>query len=189
MQLPFYAKRQLIRPTDMVFTVVREPVDMVVSQINYVVTRIANDSKTGEFGHDTREWLGMLDMDPPEAPLSEDFIHAVAERAVRHPLMIQKDSLSYWLGDWDVAAAISLLQVHDVEITDVSRLDPWLQARWGIVPSRRYNESDRYFTRDTLPTELMDRIRRGITRDLRLYERIATALERSGDVSVRGREV
>ena len=188
-QLPFYAKRQLIRPTDSVFTVVRDPVDMVISQINYVLTRIAADSDAGSFAQDTTEWLQMLDLEPPDGPLSEGFIETAATRALHHPLIVPKDPLCFWLGDWDVDGAISLLRVHDVDITDVRRLDGWLQARWGITPSRRYNESVRYFTRDTLPTKLMDRIRGSVTRDLRLYARIAEALERGGDVSVRGRQI
>jgi len=188
-QLTFYAQRRLIRPTDLVFTVVRDPVDMVISQINYVLTRIAADSQAGAFGQDTKEWLQMLDMDPPEGPLSPGFIETAAARAVRHPLMIPKDSLCYWLGDRDVDGAVALLRVHDVEITDVRRLDAWLQQRWGIEPSRRHNESVRYFTRDTLPSELMSRMLGSMTRDLRLYARIASALERTGGLSVRGREL
>lgn len=186
-QLTFYAQRQLIRPTDLVFTVVRDPVDMVISQINYVLTRIAADSQAGVFGQDTKEWLQMLDMDAPEGPLSAAFIETAAARAVRHPLMIPKDSLCYWLGDRDVDRAVSHLRVHDVEITDVRRLDAWLQERWGIEPSPRHNESVRYFTRETLPAELMSRMLGSMTRDLRLYGRIASALERTGGLSVRGR--
>ncbi len=188
-QLTFYAQRGLIRPTDWVFTVVREPVEMVISQLNYVLTRLAADSETGRFGQDTKEWLQMLDLDAPEGPLSQEFIETVASRAVRHPLMIPKDSLCYWLGDGDLDGAVSLLRVHDVEITDVRRLDRWLEERWGIAPSRRHNKSVQYFTRETLPDELMSRILGSMTRDVRLYARIAAALERTGGVSVRGREL
>lgn len=188
-QLPVYAKQKLIRPADSVFTVVRDPVDMVISQVNYVLTRIAADSAAGLFGQDTKEWLQMLELDTPDLPLSDGFIETVATRALHHPLVVPKNPLCFWLGDWDMNAAISLLRIHDVEITDVRRLDDWLQARWGIMPSPRHNESVPYFTPDTLPMKLMDHIRENITGDLRLYARIAEALEQSGEVSVRGREI
>ena len=61
--LDFYMDHHLIRPIDEIFTVVRNPLEIMVSQINYVLTRFSQDATKGEVGPDTREWLGLIGRD------------------------------------------------------------------------------------------------------------------------------
>ena len=43
--LNYYARNHLIRPTDQVFTIVRQPSDVILSQVNYVLTRFWLDAE------------------------------------------------------------------------------------------------------------------------------------------------
>ena len=52
--LRYYTSHELIRPFDRVFTILRDPIQIAVSQINYVITRILADARARTFSPDTR---------------------------------------------------------------------------------------------------------------------------------------
>ncbi len=68
--LNYYTSRAMIRPLDRVFTVVREPIEIALSHVNYILTRMKQDIVAGSIGPDTRAWLDILGMSalPPDMP-------------------------------------------------------------------------------------------------------------------------
>ena len=59
----------LIRHGDRVFTVVRDPVSIIISQVNYILARVIDDRERNL--PDTREWLKMMNMEsiPDNVPM------------------------------------------------------------------------------------------------------------------------
>ncbi len=188
-QLRFYAEQGLLRPSDRVFTVLRDPVDILISQLNYVLTRMTADSSSCSLGQDTREWLQMLGLEFPDDPTDPAWLERVATKAVRHPNIIPKNPICYWLGQWTAETALSLLRLNSVEITETSRFDLWMKQSWGVESGRRFNESRAFFTRNSLPPPLLDQIRNKVSEDWTLYARVAEALDRSGTSSINGRSL
>ena len=62
-RLETYVRWGAARPGDELFTTVREPVALVVSQVNYVLTRMA--STAHPIGPDTAGWRGVFEVDDP----------------------------------------------------------------------------------------------------------------------------
>lgn len=68
--LGYYVSHALIRPIDRVFTIVRDPIEIAISHINYILTRITRDISIGNIGPDTREWMDILGLNtlPADMP-------------------------------------------------------------------------------------------------------------------------
>ena len=71
----------IIRPTDRVFTVIRDPLAAAISQINYVLTRFEEDIVAGALRPDTAEWSRAMDLGPTPARMSEIFIDRLTSAA------------------------------------------------------------------------------------------------------------
>ena len=188
-QLRFYAENRLVRPSDHVFTVLRDPVDILISQLNYVLTRFATDSNSGNLGQDTKEWLHQLDLELPADPFDPNWTERVASRAVRNPNVIPQNPICYWLGQSTAETALNMLRLNSVEITDTAKFDQWMKTTWGIVSTRRYNESQPFFSSSSLPRALLTEIKNKVSEDLKLYGRVADALARSSTYPVIGRSL
>ena len=72
----------IIRPTDRVFTIIRDPLAAAISQINYVRTWFEEDIVAGALRPDTAEWSRAMDMGPTPARMSEIFIDRLTSAAL-----------------------------------------------------------------------------------------------------------
>src|SRR5581483_11309154 len=70
-----------IRLTDQVFTVVRKPIDQILSQVNYVLTRIFDDATP--VAPDTTGWRQMFGVSDLKLRESHPDILALAHRILR----------------------------------------------------------------------------------------------------------
>ena len=92
--LDYYMDRHLIRPGDEIFTIVRDPLEILVSQINYVLTRFSQDARKGEAGPDTLEWLGLIGLESLPETISEDFARHAAAIIIGNPSIVTPNSLA-----------------------------------------------------------------------------------------------
>ena len=189
--LHYYARNHLIRPSDEVFTIVRQPSGVILSQVNYVLTRFWLDGERGVVGPDTQEWLGLIGLDALPAQMSDDFVHEAGMRILQNTHIVKPNSVCYWLaGDGaDAQAAVEGLIAQNVEVTDTGRYGDWLAQRWGVHSQSRDNSSMKFLTMEMLPREYRDYIRDISVEDARLYRAVDRSITRMGKLSVTGAEL
>ena len=183
--LRFYVNQALIRPGDQVFTVLRDPIEVVISMVNYVLTRLRDDP-TGQTP-DTRQWLSGLGLQRLPVDITPDQWLAFARRVLRTQRVVTDNILCHALGRGDAASALDCLIASDIEISDLPRYEPWLRARWGIPESKRANESAKFITRASLNADDLAYIESKVTEDQILHQAVKARLDASGQTSIRGR--
>jgi hypothetical protein len=183
-----YLENQLCRPGDYVFTVVRNPVEIVVSHVNYMVTRFLRDP--GFVDPDTSEWSGLLGLTPAEFDQSPEGLANLARQILREPLVHARNPLCGYLGDGDVESALNAIVRSNIEITDFSRYDLWFEQKFGIATGVRENVSEKILKLSELTADDIKSLQ-DLTHeeDKRLYQIIVAALDRSGALSVQGGEL
>ena len=189
--LDYYLDHHLIRPIDEIFTIVRNPLEIMVSQINYVLTRFSQDAGKGEAGPDTLEWLRLIGRDSLPETISEDFVRDAAKVILGNPTIVTPNSLCFWLAGQgaDAGAAMKALVSSDIELTDTARYKDWLARRWNIVSDSRDNASIKFLTFETLSPEQQDYLREISQEDMKLHQVIENGLTATGKASVFGSEL
>lgn len=189
--LDYYEQKQLVRPTDSVFTIVRPPADVVISQVNYILTRFWLDAEAGTVGPDTQGWLGAAGVDALPEKMTEEFALHAGMRLLQNTDIVRPNSVCFWLGgkDADAQTALNGLISQNVEVTDTARYGEWLARRWNIRSQSRDNSSMKFFALDSLPREYRDYIRDISVEDAKLHGIIDKAIARAGRPSVVGQEL
>jgi hypothetical protein len=179
----------IIRPTDRVFTVIRDPLSAAISQINYVLTRFEEDIVAGTLQPDTAEWSRVLDLGPAPARMSDDFIKRLTSAALRANRVTVPNSQCLWLGGEGTQAVVDRLASYDVEVTEVDRYNAWLLDTWGIEAKTRWNASKKFIALQDLTTDDLGYLV-GITReDQRLYRTVERLLTETGKLSLTGEDL
>ncbi|HEV2097591.1 MAG TPA: hypothetical protein VGR45_01555 [Stellaceae bacterium] len=186
LRLSHYAEENLLRPDDQVFTVVRDPLEIAVSALNYMFTRMQAGARDGEIPPDVKDWMAVLDLRdlPPE--VTPDFVAEITRRALHMPEIVSPNSLCYWLGGGSAEQVIERLAQYRVEITTTVKYEDWLAAKWGVTTSTRANASTNYVSSSQLSEDDMVFLRSQSSDDRRLYDLIAAAIEDSGKASIFG---
>ena len=179
----------LIRPHDRVISVIRDPLEIVISQVNYVITRILRDQESGTFAPDTKGWLGQLGVAELPREMSPETVVQTWKLLLYNPDIITPNTICHWLGNGDVRSFLNRVVINDVEITDTPRYSAWLCERWGIQREARANESVHYVTRDMIDASDMDHIGSLIAEDRKVYAMVSEAITQSGRTSIRGSEL
>jgi hypothetical protein len=187
----YYLRHGLVRPVDQVFTVVRHPFQVMMSQVNYVLTRFWIDGERGETGPDVRGWLELIGIDELPSKLSEEFAQDAGMRVLRNTDIVKPNSLCYWLGGdgADAHSALNSLIALNVEVTDTNHYGAWLAQRWKIHSRTRDNPSMKFFEVDNLPRTHRDYMRDISGEDLKLYQAVDRSIEQVGRPSSIGREL
>jgi len=167
-----YLEQRLARPYDRLFTILRDPVEIAISQVNYVLMRLKEDVAATTFRPDVREWLGMLEMETMPEELSAPFLRRVGERALRTQGIVPPNTMCHWLGGGDAAAVLARLAEHGVEVTNTREYRRWRRQRWGIEVDTRINESIKVLTRDTLRADDLAYLRDISEEDATLYRAV-----------------
>jgi hypothetical protein len=186
--ISWYLENKLCRPTDFAFAVVRNPLEIIVSQVNYVVTRFLEDPDF--LDPDTGEWSGLLGLAPTAFDRSPEGLANLARRILREPSLLTRNPLCEYLGDGDFESALSAILRSNIEITDLARYDLWFEQKFGIPSGVRENVSEKILKLSELEIEDIKLLQNLVDdQDKKLYEMIAAALDRSGALSVRGAEL
>jgi len=176
----------VIRPTDRIFTIIRDPLQVAISQINYVLTRFDEDMATGKFRPDTKEWADVLDLGALPSRMSDDFIKRLTGAALRHEDLVLPNSVGSWLGGEGAQAVIDRLAQFNVEVTDTSRYSQWLLQGWRIDARTRWNESKKFLGLDDLTAENRAYLNSITTEDQRIYRTYQQVIAATGKLSVTG---
>ncbi len=167
--LDWYLDRRLARPIDRLFTVVRHPIEIAVSQANYVMMRIAQDMERGKVGPDTSDWLDYLGFDGiPHEPIA-DLADQVCRKTLRTPKITLPNPLCHWLGGGDAATVLDRLAESGAEVTTTGRYNQWLRERWGIESRTRLNESRKFLSHTALHREELDYLNDISAEDAKLF--------------------
>jgi hypothetical protein len=105
-RLADYANLSLIRPTDHVFSIVREPLDLTISQVNYILTRISVDYARGRWAPDTKDWMEKLKLRDWPSQLSGGALRALYKKVLFHPHTVRPNTICYWLGNGTFKTAV-----------------------------------------------------------------------------------
>jgi hypothetical protein len=184
--LRYYGSRGLIRPSDKVFTILRDPVEIAISQVNYVMTRFAADARTGNFAPDTREWMTALDIGTLPSSIPPAMEQRLCGQILRCDSIVRPNSMCFWLGGDDAETALGQLVAHNVEMTVMENYATWLSKVWGITTRTRLNRSETFITTEMLSDQELSGVREAYSEDVKLYATISQALQQSGKLSVTG---
>jgi hypothetical protein len=177
---------QAIRLRDTVFTVLRHPADLVLSQVNYVLSRIF--SPEHPISADTAGWrdeFAVRDLSFPGPEVVADLAH----RILAHRGVVPANVMAQFLGHGTAETAIAHIVTHHIEVTEMSHYGTWCHARWGIERHRHVNASHPYFKLTDL--SLADRalIATITEEDTALHQQVTHRLATLGTASLTGRAV
>ena len=181
--LALYEDWNVLRFADRVFTVLREPVSQIISQVNYVLTRIFSDEAPA--APDTRGWRERFGVEASEAEHSPDDLRVLGRRILLNSDVTIRNVITAYIGGGVYEKAIERIAIHDVELVDLSTYERWCREEWGITHSRRVNESKRYLSLADFSSD-MDHIMAATELDRRLHGDLVRALAVTGTASVKG---
>lgn len=179
----------IIRPTDRIFTVIRDPLAAAISQINYILTRFEQDMAAGQLRPDTREWSQIMDLGATPERMSNAFVRRVTRAALRDTTLTVPNALCRWLGGGGAQRVVERLSSYDVEVTDVERYNGWLRAAWGIDVATRWNESKKFISIQDLATDDVAHLNEVTRDDQRLYRTVERIMTAGGKLSLSGEDL
>lgn len=181
--LNWLLSEQLLRFGDTAFTVVRDPIDMAISKVNYVLTLMQRDPSART--PLVLEWIRRFNLDRYSngLPSERAELKPLALGMLRDTRIVPRDNLCAFLGRGDAQTALDFCASANIELTTVSRYESWLRQRWGIAASARINESDKVLTRADLQSDDRDYLHAITLQDQVFYqcvdERIAASKQSS----------
>jgi hypothetical protein len=179
----------VVRPTDKIITVIRDPAEIILSNVNYTITRILQDQERGTEAPDTREWKRELGIDSLPQDVPDDMIAKLLRTMLHNPAIAVPNSICYWLGNSDVPSVIRRLVINNVEITDTRNYAVWLRKRWDIVSATRANESRKFVTRKHIQDDDLRYIERITAADREIYGLLAAQIDASDAASIFGNDI
>ena len=187
--LGHFVERGLLRPSDRVLTVVRDPTDIAVSSINYLLTRFQANLGKARVEADVHDWMNALGVSTLPAQMTPQFIRDVSHLALYSPEIVQPNSLCHFLGGGTVDQVVATLAGHHAELTSMAHYGQWLRDAWGVVTPTRMNVSTKYISLASLPHQDLAYLQ-GLSReDRKLYDLIEKRLAASGRCSLLGDEL
>ncbi len=175
----------MLRPQDDVFTILRDPIDIALSQVNYILTRLQQDSETGRLGPDSQEWLAKLQLSIGADLLNRSMLDGLRLRILRDQALVEPNSLCSWLGGGSAQEVIGRLELLNAEVTTTRHYRRWLKDRWHLESGTRMNESVKFMTKDDLSPADLRYLRRISAEDTRLYDAMEQRLAEAGTSSIR----
>ena len=182
-----YSESNVLRLEDEIFTIIREPASRVLSQVNYVLTRIFSDEVP--IAPDTQGWRQRFEVDDLDISESTEEVLKLARRCLYDDGVVEPNVICRYLGSGTSDSAIEQSVIHQVEITETSRYDEWCRVRWGRREATRKNVSRAYVKLDDFTSEDRAYITSSCSEDLRFHQLIMERLEQSGRPSVFGSEL
>jgi len=187
--LDFYTDAGLIRPADRVFTIVRDPIEIAISQINYVLTKFQLNIESGILERDTENWLRLLGLRALPAEITPQFVADYTRKMLYNPDVVESNSICRWLGGGDAKEVVDRLARHLVEVTDTAHYNEWFASEWGISARTRQNESTKYVSLAALGHQELAHLRTLSPEDIKLYTWIQTALTTAERPWITGEEL
>jgi hypothetical protein len=173
-----------------IFTVIRDPMETMLSQANYAITRLRHDPVGVE--PDTQEVLAALEIERlPDKPSLHE-LRALAQRILRCSEIALPNSACFYLGNDGAPTfetAMQNLLIHDVEVTTTARYATWLAERWNIRSDSRHNLSDHWLALADLDEETVRFMREHCAQDRKLFNLVTHLIDETGRSSISGGEI
>jgi len=184
-----FLSRGLIRYGDVAFSVVRDPISMALSVVNYALTLM-------ELEPQDRPLVALgfikalnLRMDTHGLPADPAARKQLALQLLHDPKVVPANNLCNFLGRGNADSAFELCATANIELTTVSRYEAWLQQRWGVRKSERANASRQYLRHEDLSADDLAYLHERSQEDRRFYERIDKQLTSSDQLSLFGAQL
>jgi hypothetical protein len=190
MELGGYIDTAGVRPDDRIFTVLRDPIDQMVSQANYAVGRARQDPTGRE--PDAAEYLRQLGLAHLPGGISAGDLKDLTFKALLNPSITKPNVSCFFLGRGSTtvfATALENLIVHNVEVTTTKNYDRWLNERWGITSSSHHNRSEPLLSNAEARRICGPELEAASTEDRKLFDIVSWALQQTGTASVTGQQL
>ena len=184
MNLGNVLETRLMRPFDAMFTTLRNPIDVALSQTNYILTRIMQDAEKGVFGPDSRAWLNDLGLSITPQDVTREMLDDLRLPLLRDPTINRSDTLCEWLGGGSAQEVMERLARLDAEVTTTQHYSTWLRDRWEIQSPYRRNESIPFLKRGDLATADLDYLHDITVEDRQLYAEVERRIDEAGASSI-----
>jgi hypothetical protein len=179
-----------VRRSDSIFTIIRDPIDLMLSQANYAIGRLRQDPAGTQ--PDTAETLQLLGVArlPESASTSE--LKNLTVRALLDSRIARPNLMCLHLSNAEHATASSAIENlvgYDIEVTTTRHYERWLSQRWGVTESRHHNHSDPILHRNEVMRLYAHQLHPMIAEDQKLHDLICRALDETGDPAVTGKQI
>ncbi len=154
----------LKRGQDKVYGLLRNPVEIAISFVNYILTCL-----TPGFAHHEnprrREWLGLAE---------DEFVATPAQGVALAPKIIERmlpeQQLCMWFGtESSCESAIATSIILDVEFIEMAKVDEFIAYK-GLRPAQKHNVSHRFVTLSDLEERARQMIIDRTREDMRFFE-------------------
>jgi hypothetical protein len=169
------------RTGDRLFTIVRQPEEIVLAQVNAVVDALR--APADQVPASTRRWRNWVGELPDEAAPAEAWA-AVARRVLAG--FKGADPICHALADGTLDGALEACAVTNIEIADASRYEEWITRTWDTRPEPPALAPPVALPREALTAEDQDRLAALTSQDRPLYARIRAALDGADLASIKG---
>jgi hypothetical protein len=167
--------------------VVRDPIQMAISQVNYVASKLRWNAESGVIESDTRAWLNLMGMTELPPVVTDEYARELCKTALQNRELVIPNPICHWLGGGTAKEVLARLREYDVEVTDTSRYNAWLRSEWQIDAHTRQNESIKFVTLDTLSPREISYLVEHTSEDAKLYDVIERSLTAANRHSVTAR--
>jgi hypothetical protein len=190
MELGEYIDIAGVRPDDRIFTVLRDPIDQMVSQANYAVGRVRQDPTGRE--PDAAEYLRQLGLTRLPDGISISDLKDLTFKALLNPSITELNRACFYLGRGSTtvfATALENVIIHNVEITTTKNYDRWLNERWGITNSAHHNRSEPILPNIEARRICGPALAAASIEDQKLFDIVSWALQQAGTASITGQQL
>jgi hypothetical protein len=184
--------RGLIRCTDDCFTVLRDPFELVLSQVNYVVTRL-NAPRTANLAPDVQQWLTALELQETPLDANDAELVILAKRVLRCRQLVPRSVMCAYLGHSSspqegpsASSAVNNLIMSNLEITDTEHYNAWVAQKFNVSAITRINKSRPILTSNNISPDEREYIGDLTSEDQKLFNHFAECLAKAESLSIRG---
>ncbi len=183
--LPWYMNPPPKRPGDRLFTIVREPTTLLLSQVNAILAGLqlpqAQDTQL------ITPWRIRF----AELPPNDDTAgwQAVGRQVIMR--MTDANPICTALGEGTAVTALAAARLADLEIADLSLYADWVKYTWDVEPEPPANTAPKILTEQDLDAPSAAQLRTLLAEDLVFYGHVKTQLAQLGELktAVRGRDL
>ena len=185
--LAWYVDRALLRPSDRLFTVIREPRESLLSLLNYYIRRFQEDPDG--LDHDTQIWEKIISFDRVRQNADLETLREFGKSFLSVELFTRHTFATSILGAWSYASAMDLLIRSNMELVPLEAYDAWLTEEWGIDSTPKTNTSPQILRLDDFNEFQLRQIDELLQEDYKLYEVILAAWRKKGGTRVFGSDL
>lgn len=173
------------RAYDRLFTVIREPTGLMLSQVNAIVDALRQPSSSDT--SDIAAWRKRMAIDLTR---SDNAGLKAAARSILQSLPLA-NPICHALGNGTAADALRVARYQDIEIAEFGRYMDWVKYTWDVEPNPPMNQSEAHLKPADLTTDDRARLQALTSEDQTFYAAFQSAEAQIGDMrySVRGRDL